>query len=869
MSENTFFCCIDKQLPNIFVQNKGFEHKTAEEIIEFLNIQNQTKEFVLVTPFYKRALDKDEKPFEIEPNLLFTEKPDRYPPPDYYLQYQDEENPISLQLVVKIQTQTDIEFPPLYVPLDYKDKRKITASEFVNKCAQIFGYGCINGYLMRNDAQFSFTMKAKDLFDFCKRRNLIFTCFVFPAALKPVKHRMYLCDQIIDSEDFYIKTLETLLDYWEPNIRQQNLIKPEFISEMFKLVPSMIQGHKLFLSKLREQKTSFNQAVCPAFLNFMPYFQMSSGYISNYRLVDTTYTELIKNKGIRKAFKELQQKCPDETGRDFLQYYIAPIQRFPKYTLLLRDLDKRTPPFHPDKPYLPVTLEQMNNINSKFDFSSVIMEQSYIMQELQTELGNSKQIVIPSRNLLAHAIIKGFTKTTKLNLSEIASWSSFSSNPSLNLNNHVTVTTSPSFDGLIYLFNDLLLITSRVKNTQTIILQEQLFNLHFLKTEENLIFYTNSQEQVITLQGDEAKKSFYPKMIKQIHATLQDIEIFNKSFITWESLPYGQYPASKQVACKIGENTILFVGGRNQESSLSDDYMIYNVEQNQWTIKKCPMDPRWAHTVTKISDNELIVSFGKTQDKITNDIWKYHIDTDMWEEINLETKPTPRCGHSCVKWNDKLVYFGGMLSDRTFSNIVSIYDIAKNEYYDVETENTPKGRFLHTAILIDNNKMLVVYGTGEHTKYFDVYFNILNLDTMKWSCVKPKNARDFSGIGYQANIIGNIAFMVCGMKNADTVPVFGIDLISLQPFPLIQFGNIPNEITDTCSCTLKDIIYVYGGKSALSSDTSLSSLFAIDTKNVIKDNNFEQLKEIDLNQEEEDQREYSTNEQSQSQSLDS
>ena len=862
MSEKSFFCCVDKQLPNIFIQNQGYEHKTSEELIKILNIQNQTKELILATPFYKRVLDNDEKPFELEPNLLFTEKPERYPPPNYFLQYQDENNPISLQLIVKVKTQTDINFPSLNVPLDYKDKTKLTGSSFAQKCAEIFAYGCKDTHIMFNDTYFSFNFKPKDLFDFFKRKTMTFTCSIFEADLKPIKHRIYLCEQIIDSEDFYIKTLETMMNYWEPNIRQQNLIKPDFLSEMFKLVPTMIQGHKLFLSKLKEQTRSFDQAVCPAFLNFMPYFQMSSGYISNYRLVDTTYNELIKNKSIRNAFKQLQQKCPDDSGRDFMQFYISPVQRFPKYTLLLRDLDKRTPDFHPDKTYLPVTLEQMNNINSKFDSSSVIMEQSYIMQKLQAELGNSKQIVIPSRNLLAHAQIKGFTKTTKLNLSDPTNYSNFSSNPNLNLASKVAVTTSPEFDGLIYLFNDLLLITSKVKNTQTIVLQEQLFNLQFLKTEKHLIFYTNSQVQVISLQTDEAKKNFYPKMIKYIHATLQDIEIENKSFITWECLPYGKNPASKQVACQINDNSILFIGGRNEESALSQNIMIYDTEQNQWTVKQSPLPPRWAHTVTKISDSEVIVSFGKTQEKITNDLWKYNFVDDKWEEIKFSTEPTPRCGHSCVKWNDKLVYFGGMLSDRIFSNIVSIYDITKNEYYDVETTNTPKGRFLHTAILLDNDRMLVVYGTGEHNKYFDVYFNILNLNTMKWTCVKPKNAREFSGVGYQANIIGNIAFMVCGMKNADTVPAFGIDLISLQPFSLFQFGNIPNEITDTCSCSIKDMIYVYGGKSALASDTSLSSLFVVDVKNVIQDNNFEQLNEIDLTQEEEDQKEISQSEQS-------
>src|SRR5690554_4367338 len=87
-----------------------------------------------------------------------------------------------------------------------------------------------------------------------------------------------------------------------------------------------------------------------------------SEYVNNF----TTGIELLKSEiQSNPKFAEFVKKCensPESNYQDLNDFLIQPIQRIPRYQLLLRDLIKNTDLDHPDYPNLTKSLAKVERI---------------------------------------------------------------------------------------------------------------------------------------------------------------------------------------------------------------------------------------------------------------------------------------------------------------------------------------------------------------------------------------------------------------------------------------------------------------------------------------------------------------------------
>ena len=119
---------------------------------------------------------------------------------------------------------------------------------------------------------------------------------------------------------------------------------------------------------------------------------------------------------------------------------------------------------------------------------------------------------------------------------------------------------------------------------------------------------------------------------------------------------------------------------------------------------------------------------------MASDLWKFNGETEEWSEITISGEfPTARWSQSCVVWRNKLVFFGGMTTDQKFLNTVTIYDPESNTMSQIETKNAPIGRCFHGAVMIDDDRMMIVGGNAG--KMFPSDFDILDLNTKEWCSV--------------------------------------------------------------------------------------------------------------------------------------
>lgn len=93
-----------------------------------------------------------------------------------------------------------------------------------------------------------------------------------------------------------------------------------------------------------------------------------------------------------------------------------------------------------------------------------------------------------------------------------------------------------------------------------------------------------------------------------------------------------------------------------------------DLENYRWTkLKAQPMNndksnlpiTRDEHTCV-VYDNSLVIFGGFKFGEKTNTMFRYHINSNTWEQIYASNPPSPRVGHSaCYVHNNAMIIFGG------------------------------------------------------------------------------------------------------------------------------------------------------------------------------------------------------------------
>ncbi|KNE59954.1 hypothetical protein AMAG_05400 [Allomyces macrogynus ATCC 38327] len=179
-----------------------------------------------------------------------------------------------------------------------------------------------------------------------------------PHAACDLKKRARIVAEIIATEETYVQELTFLVTHYYRPIMQQHLLSSDEYRLLFANVDSILAFHKdYFLKALHEPDGS--DRIGRIFVKHAAYLKMYSMFISN---ADKGISELSrwlsKRKKLR-AFLAETAKKPGHHQINLQSYLLLPIQRIPRYRLLLRDLVKHTPVDHPDYADLSLALAEV------------------------------------------------------------------------------------------------------------------------------------------------------------------------------------------------------------------------------------------------------------------------------------------------------------------------------------------------------------------------------------------------------------------------------------------------------------------------------------------------------------------------------
>eukprot|EP01132_Coremiostelium_polycephalum_P002890 gene2890-3592_t len=226
--------------------------------------------------------------------------------------------------------------------------------------------------------------------------------------------RTYLAQEILSTEKKYINNLNRIITIFILPLRDKangkdKILSLDEINTIFSNIEIIFGVHKTFLSDFesRIEKWTDTQKIGDIFLKMAPYLRSYTQYSNSYNNSMLTIRSLQKSNP---AFDSFLSKCllkPASKGLNLQSYLIMPIQRIPRYRLLLEQIIKFSLESHVDYPDLKSALELISSVAGELDERLLQYQIAHKVLDIQNSLnGLDEDIVKPTRVFLKEGDLK-------------------------------------------------------------------------------------------------------------------------------------------------------------------------------------------------------------------------------------------------------------------------------------------------------------------------------------------------------------------------------------------------------------------------------------------------------------------------------
>eukprot|EP01133_Synstelium_polycarpum_P002438 gene2438-2771_t len=168
------------------------------------------------------------------------------------------------------------------------------------------------------------------------------------AIVKMYARRGRIVGEMLTTEQTYVGSLGTAIEGLLLPLRANGLLSADATYTIFSNIEVLHQMQGEFLAKLEARVNAWtvSQSIGDVFASLEGVVDMYSIYVNNYNNVMRALDECKKDEHFVDFLAEAREaRCK---GIDILAYLIMPIQRMPRYVMLLEDLLKHTPTDHFD-----------------------------------------------------------------------------------------------------------------------------------------------------------------------------------------------------------------------------------------------------------------------------------------------------------------------------------------------------------------------------------------------------------------------------------------------------------------------------------------------------------------------------------------
>ena len=220
--------------------------------------------------------------------------------------------------------------------------------------------------------------------------------------------------EMLTTERSYVAGLEVLQDLYLPKLAKLSkaAFPPEKSKAIFMNADALLKLHRMILEKLEEvfadgraNGCSDGSGVGSTMLEFLPYMKpYYEEYTKKFDSAMKTLEEQTKNSKFASVLADCA-KDPKAASLSLGAYLLQPVQRIPRYKMLLAEYLKKRVPEHED--YIPAqdALAKITEIAKQVNLSITKDEQLQKANELQEHFGLKFQVLKPGRELLRDATL--------------------------------------------------------------------------------------------------------------------------------------------------------------------------------------------------------------------------------------------------------------------------------------------------------------------------------------------------------------------------------------------------------------------------------------------------------------------------------
>jgi hypothetical protein len=217
--------------------------------------------------------------------------------------------------------------------------------------------------------------------------------------------------EILSSEQSYVTSLQRLFDVWI-NPLEKKYLSEEDSRLLFSNIAIIKQFNENLLKQLQERMKSWNDEttlIGDILVQMSPYLKTYRIYCDNYDKAIQTLERLKQKKNIAAFCKQAEAACGGFTLPFFL---IMPVQRIPRYMLLLKELLSRTAESHPDYQNLTKALQMIETIAEHVNKSVKEAERLRLLENLlKKNFMGLQELMEPHRHLLLECELRTNVKS--------------------------------------------------------------------------------------------------------------------------------------------------------------------------------------------------------------------------------------------------------------------------------------------------------------------------------------------------------------------------------------------------------------------------------------------------------------------------
>ncbi|KAL0606707.1 FYVE, RhoGEF and PH domain-containing protein 3 [Plecturocebus cupreus] len=220
---------------------------------------------------------------------------------------------------------------------------------------------------------------------------------------------LHIAQELLHTEETYVKRLHLLDQVFCTRLADAG-IPPEVITGIFSNISSIHRFHGQFLlPELQTRITEewdMNPRLGDILQKLAPFLKMYGEYVKNFdRAVGLVSTWTQRSPLFKDIIHSIQKQ--EVCGNLTLQHHmLEPVQRVPRYELLLKDYLKRLPQDAPDRKDAERSLELISTAANHSNAAIRKVEKMHKLLEVYEQLGGEEDIVNPANELVKEGQIQ-------------------------------------------------------------------------------------------------------------------------------------------------------------------------------------------------------------------------------------------------------------------------------------------------------------------------------------------------------------------------------------------------------------------------------------------------------------------------------